>query len=142
MNTAYIVAGYRTAVGKSKRGGFRFFRPEDLAVEVIKGVLASVPQLDTKLIDDVIVGNAVPEAEQGLQVGRIIANKAVGEWAAGFTLNRYCGSGLEAIAIATAKIQAGMAECVIAGGTESMSLVPTAGWRTMPNYEFAKSTPD
>jgi acetyl-CoA acyltransferase len=142
MQTAYIVAGYRTAVGKSKRGGFRFYRPDDLAVDVIRGLLASVPQLDTKLVDDVIVGNAVPEAEQGLQVGRIIANKAIGEWAAGFTINRYCGSGLEAISIATAKIQNGMAECIIAGGTESMSLVPTAGWRTMPNYEYAKANGD
>ena len=142
MQTAYIVAGYRTAVAKSKRGGFRFFRPDDLAVEVIKGVLASVPQLDTRLIDDVIVGNAVPEAEQGLQVGRIIANKAIGEWAAGITINRYCGSGLEAIAMATAKIQSGMAECIVAGGTESMTLVPTAGWRTMPNYELAKENGD
>jgi len=142
MQTAYIVAGFRTAVGRSKRGGFRFYRPDDLAVDVIKGLLASVPQLDPKLIDDVIVGNAVPEAEQGLQVGRIIANKAVGEWAAGVTVNRYCGSGLESIAMATAKIQSGMAECIIAGGTESMSLVPTAGWRTMPNYEMAKHEPD
>ncbi len=142
MNTAYIVAGYRTAVGKSKRGGFRFYRPDDLAVDVIKGLLASMPQLDPKLVDDVIVGNAVPEAEQGLQVGRIIANKAIGEWAAGFTINRYCGSGLEAIALATAKIQSGMADCIIAGGTESMSLVPTAGWRTMPNYEYAKANGD
>lgn len=142
MQPAYIVAGFRTAVCKSKRGGLRFYRPDDLAVDVIKGLLATLPQLDTKLIDDVIVGNAVPEAEQGLQVGRIIANKAIGEWAAGFTINRYCGSGLEAIAIATAKIQSGMAECIIAGGTESMSLVPTAGWRTMPNYEYAKHQPD
>jgi len=142
MQTAYIVSGYRTAVTKSKRGAFRNFRPDDLAVEVIRGLLAGIPQLDPKLIDDVIVGNAVPEAEQGLQVGRIIANKAVGEWAAGVTVNRYCGSGLEAIAIATAKIQSGMADCIIAGGTESMSLVPTAGWRTMPNYEMSKNTPD
>jgi acetyl-CoA acyltransferase len=142
MQTAYIVAGYRTAVTKSKRGGFRFFRPDDLAVEVIRGLMASVPQLDPQLIDDVIVGNAVPEAEQGLQFGRIIANKAIGEWAAGFTLNRYCGSGLEAISIATAKIQSGMADCIIAGGTESMSLVPTAGWKTMPNYEYAKANGD
>ena len=142
MQTAYIVAGYRTAVGRSKRGAFRFYRPDDLAVEVIRGLLASVPQLDTQLIDDVIVGNAVPEAEQGLQVGRIIANRAIGEWAAGVTVNRYCGSGLEAISIATAKIQMGMAECIIAGGTESMSLVPTAGWRTMPNYEYIKANGD
>lgn len=142
MQTAYIVAGLRTAVAKSKRGGLRFYRPDDLAVDVIKGLLAGMPQLDPKFIDDVIVGNAVPEAEQGLQVGRIIANRAVGEWAAGFTINRYCGSGLEAISLATAKIQSGMADCIIAGGTESMSLVPTAGWRTMPNYEYAKDNGD
>lgn len=142
MQTAYIIAGYRTAVGKAKKGGFRFYRPDDLAVDVIKGLLQSVPSLDPKLIDDVIVGNAVPEAEQGLQVGRIIANKAVGEWAPGVTVNRYCASGLETISIATAKIQSGMAECIIAGGTESMSLVPTAGWRTVPNYEMARSEPD
>ena len=142
MQTAYIIAGYRTAVGKSKRGGFRFYRPDDLAVDVIKGLLADVPALDPKLIDDVIVGNAVPEAEQGLQIGRIIANRAIGEWVPGMTVNRYCASGLETIAIATAKIQTGMADCIIAGGTESMSLVPTAGWRTMPNYEIAKTDPD
>lgn len=142
MQAAYIIAGYRTAVAKSKRGGFRFYRPDDLAVDVIKGLLASLPQLDPKLIDDVIVGNAVPEAEQGLQVGRIIANRAVGEWAAGVTVNRYCASGLETIGMATAKIQSGFAECIIAGGTESMSLVPTAGWRTVPNYEFARENAD
>jgi len=142
MQAAYIIAGFRTAVGKSGRGKFKFYRPDDLAVDVIKGLLASVPQLDPKLIDDVIVGNAVPEAEQGLQVGRIIANRAVGEWAPGVTVNRYCASGLETIAIATAKIQTGQADCIIAGGTESMSLVPTAGWRTMPNYEIAKAIPD
>lgn len=142
MNTAYIISGYRTAVGKAKKGGFRFTRPDDLAVDVIKGLLASVPQLDPKLVDDVLVGNAVPEAEQGLQVGRIIANRAVGEWAPGATVNRYCASGLETIAIATAKIQSGMADCIIAGGTESMSLVPTAGWRTMPNYDIVKDNGD
>ncbi|HYD22733.1 MAG TPA: acetyl-CoA C-acyltransferase [Flavipsychrobacter sp.] len=139
---AYIIAGYRTAVGKAKKGSFRFYRPDDLAVDVIKGLMASVPQLDPKLVDDVIVGNAVPEAEQGLQVGRIIANRAVGEWAPGVTVNRYCASGLETIAIATAKIRTGQADCIIAGGTESMSLVPTAGWRTMPNYEYAKDNGD
>jgi acetyl-CoA acyltransferase len=139
---AYIIAGYRTAVGKAKKGGFRFYRPEDLAVDVIKGLMASVPQLDPKLVDDVLVGNAVPEAEQGLQVGRIIANRAIGEWAPGATVNRYCASGLETIAIATAKIRTGQADCIIAGGTESMSLVPTAGWRTMPNYEYAKDNGD
>jgi acetyl-CoA acyltransferase len=142
MQEAYIVAGYRTAVGKSKRGGFRFYRPDDLAIEVIKGLLASVPQLDAKQVDDVIVGNAVPEAEQGLQVGRIIAARAVGLDAAGITINRYCASGLESIATATAKIRSGMAECIIAGGTESMSLVPTAGWKTVPAYSIAKEEPD
>lgn len=142
MQEAYIVAGYRTAVAKSKKGGFRFTRPDDLAVEVIKGLLASVPQLDPKQVDDVIVGNAVPEAEQGLQVGRIIAARAVGMQAPGITINRYCASGLESIAMATAKIRTGMAECIIAGGTESMSLVPTAGWKTSPAYSIAKEEPD
>jgi len=142
MQEAYIVAGYRTAVGKAKRGGFRFFRPDDLAVEVIKGVLQSVPQVDKALVDDVIVGNAVPEAEQGLQVGRIIAARAIGYDTPGMTVNRYCASGLETIAIATAKIRMGMAECIIAGGTESMSLVPTAGWKTVPAYSIAKDEPD
>ena len=142
MQAAYIIAGYRTAVTKAKRGGFRFYRPDDLAVDVIKGLMNSVPSLDPKLVDDVIVGNAVPEAEQGLQVGRIVANRAIGEWVPGMTVNRYCASGLETISIATTKIQSGMADCIIAGGTESMSLVPTAGWRTMPNYEIAQEYPD
>lgn len=139
---AYIVAGYRTAVGKAKRGGFRFYRPDDLAVDVIKGLMASVPQLDPKRVDDVIVGNAVPEAEQGLQVGRIIAARALGIEIPGMTVNRYCASGLETIAIATAKIRSGMAECIVAGGTESMSLVPTAGWKPVPAYSIAKDEPD
>ena len=142
MQDAYIVAGFRTAVGKSKRGGFRFTRPDDLAIEVIKNVVASVPELDAKRVDDVIVGNAVPEAEQGLQVGRIIAARALGIEVPGMTINRYCASGLEAIAIATAKIRTGMAECIVAGGTESMSLVPTAGWKTVPAYSIAKDEPD
>ncbi|HTL06716.1 MAG TPA: acetyl-CoA C-acyltransferase [Chitinophagaceae bacterium] len=142
MQEAYIIAGYRTAVAKSKRGGFRFTRPDDLAIEVIKGLLASVPQLDPKRVDDVIVGNAVPEAEQGLQVGRIIAARAVGVHAPGMTVNRYCASGLETIAIATAKIRTGQAECIIAGGTESMSMVPTAGWKTVPAYSIASDEPD
>src|SRR4051794_10945751 len=142
MQEAYIVAGFRTAVTKSKKGGFRFTRPDDLAIEVIKGLLASVPQLDPLRIDDVIVGNAVPEAEQGLQVGRIIAARAIGFHAAGITINRYCASGLESIAMATAKIRTGMAECIVAGGTESMSLVPTAGWKTVPAYSIAKEDPD
>lgn len=142
MQEAYIVAGFRTAVGKSKRGSFRFYRPDDLAVEVIKNLLASVPQLDVKRVDDVIVGNAVPEAEQGLQVGRIIAARAVGIHAPGMTVNRYCASGLETIAIATAKIRTGMADCIIAGGTESMTMVPTAGWKTVPAYSIASEEPD
>jgi len=142
MQEAYIVAGYRTAVGKSKKGGFRFYRPDDLAIEVIKGVMASVPGLDPSRVDDVIVGNAVPEAEQGLQVGRIIAARALGYEVPGVTVNRYCASGLETIAMATAKIRTGQAECIIAGGTESMSLVPTAGWKTVPAYSIAKDDPD
>src|SRR5918998_1447475 len=142
MQEAYIVAGYRTAVGKAKRGGFRFFRPDDLAIEVIQNLLASVPQLDKTLVDDVIVGNAVPEAEQGLQVGRIIAARAIGYDTPGMTVNRYCASGLETIAIATAKIRAGMADCIIAGGVESMSMVPTAGWKTVPAFSIASDEPD
>lgn len=142
MQEAYIIAGYRTAVTKSKRGGFRFYRPDDLAIDVIKGLMAAVPQLEARRIDDVIVGNAVPEAEQGLQFGRIIAARALGIDVPGVTVNRYCASGLETIAIATAKIRTGMADCIIAGGTESMSLVPTAGWKTVPAYSIAKDEPD
>ncbi len=142
MQEAYIIAGYRTAVGKAKKGGFRFYRPDDLAVEVIKGLMATVPQLEANLVDDVIVGNAVPEAEQGLQFGRMISAKALGIDVPGITVNRYCASGLETIAIATAKIRIGMADCIIAGGTESMSLVPTAGWKTVPSYKIAKEDPD
>jgi acetyl-CoA acyltransferase len=142
MQEAYIIAGYRTAVGKAKRGGFRFYRPDDLAIDLIRGLLASVPQLDKNLIDDVIVGNAVPEAEQGLQVGRIIAARAISLDTPGMTVNRYCASGLETISIATAKIRMGMADCIIAGGTESMSMVPTAGWKTVPAYSIAKDDPD
>ena len=142
MQEAYIIAGYRTAVGKAKRGGFRFYRPDDLAVDVIKGLMASIPQLEAKRVDDVIVGNAVPEAEQGLQVGRIIAARALGFDIPGMTVNRYCASGLETISIATAKIRMGMADCIVAGGTESMSLVPTAGWKTVPAYSIARDEPD
>ncbi len=142
MQEAYIIAGFRTAVTKSKKGGFRFTRPDDLAIELIKGLMSSVPALDPKLIDDVIVGNAVPEAEQGLQFGRIIAARAIGIDIAGITINRYCASGLESIAMATAKIRSGMADCIIAGGTESMSLVPTAGWKTVPAYSIASEEPD
>lgn len=142
MQEAYIVGGYRTAVGKSKRGFFRFYRPDELAITVIKDLLAAMPQVDPKLVDDVIVGNAVPEGEQGLQVGRIISARAVGIHAPGVTVNRYCASGLETIAMATAKIRNGMAECIIAGGTESMSMVPTAGWKTVPSYAIASDEPD
>lgn len=142
MEDAYIVAGYRTAVTKSKKGGFRFTRPDDLAIEVIKGLMASLPELENGMVDDVIVGNAVPEAEQGLQVGRIIAARALGYEVPGMTINRYCASGLETIAIATAKIRSGMADCIIAGGVESMSLVPTAGWKTVPAYSIATDEPD
>ena len=111
-------------------------------MEVIKGLVATIPQLDPKRVDDVIVGNAVPEAEQGLQFGRIISARALGIDVAGFTINRYCASGLESIALATAKIRSGMADCIVAGGTESMSLVPTAGWKTVPAYSIAKDDPD
>lgn len=142
MQEAYIVAGYRTAVTKSNKGGFRFTRPDDLAVEVIQGLLASTPALDPKQVDDLIVGNAVPEAEQGLQIGRMISVRALGIDVPGVTVNRYCASGLETIAIATAKIRTGQAECIIAGGTESMSLVPTAGWKTVPAYSVAKDNAD
>jgi acetyl-CoA acyltransferase len=142
MQEAYIVAGFRTAVTKSKKGGFRFMRSDELAIELIQGLMKSLPTLEHKFIDDLIVGNAVPEAEQGLQFGRIIAAKALGIEVPGITINRYCASGLESIAMATAKIRTGMADCIIAGGTESMSMVPTAGWKTVPAYSIAKDEPD
>ncbi|MCF3109296.1 acetyl-CoA C-acyltransferase [Niabella sp. CC-SYL272] len=142
MQEAYIVAGYRTAVGKAKKGGFRFYRPDDLAITVIKGLMASLPQLEANRVDDVLVGNAVPEAEQGLQVGRIISARALGIEVPGATINRYCASGLETIAMATAKIRTGQADCIIAGGTESMSLVPASGWKTVPSYSIASDEPD
>ncbi|MGV3601765.1 MAG: acetyl-CoA C-acyltransferase [Dyadobacter fermentans] len=139
---AYIVAGYRTAVGKAPRGGFRFTRPDDLGAAVIKHLLEQTRQLDPTRVDDVIVGNAVPEAEQGMQMGRYVALLSLPKNVSGITINRYCGSGVEAIAMASAKIHAGMAECIIAGGTESMSLVPTMGWKTALNYEIAHTNPD
>ena len=139
---AYIVAGYRTAVGKAPRGVFRFTRPDDLAAEVIKHLLASVPQLDPARVDDLIVGNAVPEAEQGLQMGRIISMLCLPDSVSGMIVNRYCGSGVETIALAAGKIAAGMADCIIAGGTESMSLVPTVGYKTVPNYNLARKRPE
>ena len=142
MQDAFIVAGFRTAVTKAKKGGFRFTRPDDLAIDVIKGLLASLPALKPNQIDDVIVGNAVPEAEQGLQVGRIIAARALGIEVPGITINRYCASGLESIAIATAKIRAGLASCIVAGGVESMSMVPAAGWKTAPAYSISSEEPD
>ncbi|WP_162428432.1 thiolase family protein [Pontibacter pudoricolor] len=142
MNNAYIVAGFRSAVGKAGRGGFRFTRPDDLAADVIKHLMASVPALDPERVDDLIVGNAVPEAEQGLQIGRMISLLALPMSVSGMTVNRYCGSGLETIAIAANRISAGMADCIVAGGTESMSLVPTVGWKTVPNYNIAKNNPD
>ncbi|WP_242923710.1 thiolase family protein [Pontibacter liquoris] len=142
MNNAYIVAGFRSAVGKAGRGGFRFTRPDDLAADVIKHLMASVPVLDPERVDDLIVGNAVPEAEQGLQIGRMISLLALPLSVSGMTVNRYCGSGLETIAIAANRISAGMSDCIVAGGTESMSLVPTAGWKTAPNYTIAKNNPD
>lgn len=129
-------------MGKAGRGGFRFTRPDDLAADVIKHLLAAVPALDPERVDDLIVGNAVPEAEQGLQIGRMISLLALPLSVSGMTVNRYCGSGLETIAIAANRISAGMADCIVAGGTESMSLVPTAGWKTAPNYTIAKNNPD
>lgn len=138
---AYIVAGYRTAVGKAKKGGFRFVRPDDLASDVIKHLVKSVPGIENNMVDDLIVGNAVPEAEQGMQMGRMISLLALGLDAPGIIINRYCGSGVEAIAIASARIHAGQADIIIAGGTESMSLVPVMGFRTALNYEIAKNHP-
>lgn len=136
---AYIVAGLRSAIGKAPRGGFRFTRPDDLAADVIKALLASVPNLDPKRVDDLIVGNAVPEAEAGMQIGKMIALMTLPQNVPGMTVNRYCGSGMETIAIASYKIQAGMADCIIAGGVESMSLVPFTGWKVALNYEIAKN---
>ncbi len=132
---AYIVAGYRSAVAKAGRGGFRNYRSDDLAVNVIQHLLKEVPQLDPVLVDDVIVGCANPEGEQGLQIGRNISARALGKEVPGMTVNRYCASGLETIAIATAKIKAGMGSCFIAGGTESMSLIPMVGYKMAPSYQ-------
>jgi acetyl-CoA acyltransferase len=138
---AYIINGYRSAVTKSKRGGFRFYRPDDLAADVIKHLIAETPGLEAKMVDDLIVGNAIPEAEQGMQMGRMISLLALGIDNPGFIINRYCGSGLEAIALAVGKVKAGMADCIIAGGTESMSLVPMMGYKTALNYKIATQTP-
>ncbi len=142
MQDAYIVKAYRSAVGKAKKGGFRNFRSDDLAVEVIQYLLKNTPELDPALVDDLIVGCANPEGEQGLQVGRQISLRALGISVPGMTVNRYCASGLETIAIATVKIRAGMGQCYIAGGTESMSMIPMTGYKLAPSYSVAISTPE
>ena len=142
MKDAYIVAGFRSAVAKAKRGGFKNYRSDDLAADVIKYLLSKIPQLDPLRIDDLIVGNAVPEAEQGLQIGRMISLLSLPLRVPGMTVNRYCASGAEAISIAFSKIRSGFADCIIAGGTESMTLVPTTGWKLAPNYKIAKHNPD
>lgn len=140
---AYIVSAYRTAVGKAGRGGFRFMRPDDLAATVIRHMMSTMPQLDKDRIDDVIVGNAMPESEQGLNMGRFVSLMGLDtEKVPGMTVNRYCASGLETIAIATAKIRSGMADCIIAGGAESMSLIPMGGWRVVPHPSVSKEHPD
>ncbi|MEM9886618.1 MAG: thiolase family protein [Bacteroidota bacterium] len=139
---AYIVKAYRSAVGRAKKGGFRNYRSDDLAVDVIKHLVAQVPELDPKLVDDVIVGCANPEGEQGLQIGRQISIRSLGKEVPGMTVNRYCASGLETISIAVAKIKAGMGEIYIAGGTESMSSIPMTGYKLAPSYHVAKDTPD
>ena len=142
MNKAYIITGYRSPVGKAGKGSFRFMRPDDIAVQVIQRILQDVPGLDVNKIDDVIVGNAAPEAEQGLNMGRMLSLMGLNtDKVPGMTVNRYCASGLETIAIASAKIEAGQADCVIAGGAESMSMLPFGGWRIVPNYEVAKNNP-
>ncbi|MFN8338347.1 MAG: thiolase family protein [Saprospiraceae bacterium] len=134
---AYIVKGFRSAVGKAKKGGFRNYRSDDLAVDILTHLASQLPQLDPKEIDDVIVGCANPEGEQGLQVGRLIASRALGQEVPGMTINRYCASGLEAIAIASAKINAGLGHCFVAGGAESMSLIPMTGYKLAPSYNAA-----
>src|SRR4051812_14132198 len=140
---AYIVSGYRSAVGKAPKGKFRFMRPDDIAVEVIKKLIQAVPNLDKERIDDVIVGNATPEAEQGLNMGRMISLMGLDTVKVpGMTVNRYCASGLETIAIAAAKVHAGMADCIIAGGVESMSPIPFGGWKIVPNYKLVQTHPD
>lgn len=140
---AYIVSGYRTAVGKASRGGFRFTRPDELAKKVIQHILADLPQIPQEEIDDLIVGNAMPEAEQGLNFARFISLMSFNtDSISAMTVNRYCGSGLETIAIASAKIHSGLADCIIAGGAESMSLIPMGGWRIVPDADTAIAHPD
>lgn len=143
MNRAYIISGYRSAVGKAGKGGFRFYRPDDLAADVIQYLMKQNPAVSAEDIDDVIVGNATPEAEQGLNVGRMISLMGLNTVKVpGMTVNRYCSSGLETIAIAQAKIEAGMADCIIAGGVESMSTMAMGGWRIVPNPKVGKQNPD
>lgn len=143
MTDAFIVSAFRSPVGKAPRGQLRLMRPDDLAAEVIRHMMRELPQLDREQIDDVIVGNATPEAEQGLNIGRMISLLGLDtEKVPGMTVNRYCSSGLETIAIATAKIRSGMADCILAGGVECMSPIPFGGWRIMPNYELARDHPD
>jgi acetyl-CoA acyltransferase len=143
MQEAYIVAGYRTAVGKAPRGKLRTVRPDEMAVAVIERIKADLPQINfSEEIDDLICGNAIPEAEQGLNMARYIALRAVGKELPAVTINRYCASGLEAIAMAVAKIRNGDADAILAGGAETMSLVPMGGWRIVPNYEYALHAPD
>lgn len=143
MKQAYIVKGYRTAVGKAPKGSLRFTRPDVMAATVIQKLVADVPQLDINRIDDLIVGNAMPEAEQGLNVARLISLMGLDtNKVPGVTVNRYCASGSEAIAIAAAKIQSGMADCIIAGGTESMSYIPMGGYKAVPETDLAKDNPD
>lgn len=139
---AYIVKGYRSAVGRAKKGGFRNYRSDDLAVDIISHLLEQTPELDPKLVDDVIVGCANPEGEQGLQIGRQISVRALGKPVPGMTVNRYCASGLETISIAVAKIRAGMGEIFVAGGTESMSMIPMTGYKLAPSYQVASTTPN
>ncbi len=140
---AYIVSGFRTAVGKAPRGLFRFTRPDDLAASVVKHIMTTQPSIEPEEIDDVIVGNATPEAEQGLNVGRMISLMGLStDKVPGMTVNRYCSSGLETIAIASAKIHSGMADCIIAGGVETMSPIPFGGWRLVPNAKVSKEHPD
>lgn len=138
----YIVKAYRSAVGKAGRGSFNNFRSDDLAVRVIKHILKDTPELDPAMIDDVIVGCANPEGEQGLQVGRQISARALGKSVPGMTVNRYCASGLETISIAAGKIAAGMGDIYIAGGTESMSMIPMTGYKLAPSYEVAVENPN
>lgn len=139
---AYIVKAYRSAVGKAKKGGFRNYRSDDLAVDVVRHLMAQVPELDPALVDDVIVGCANPEGEQGLQIGRQISLRALGKEVPGVTVNRYCASGLETVAIAVAKIRAGMGHVFVAGGTENMSMIPMTGYKLAPSYAVASETPD